>query len=70
MAANQLDGGELHRVLSRWITGTNTHYAVLPSRRVIPRRTSTFLEFMTIHARAMVKQKGNPFEIARLDYLT
>lgn len=56
MVANHLHSGELKRILSPWITGTNTLYAALPSRKFIPARTSVFLEFMTEYTRAVVKK--------------
>lgn len=56
LVANHLHSGELQRVLSPWITGTNTLYAALPSRKFIPKRTSTFLEFMTDYTRTVIKK--------------
>ena len=56
LVANHLHSGELQRVLSPWITGTNTLYAALPSRKFIPKRTSTFLEFMTSYTRTVIKK--------------
>ena len=56
LVANHLHSGELQRVLSPWITGTNTLYAALPSRKFIPKRTSTFLEFMTGYTRTVIKK--------------
>ena len=56
LVANHLHSGELQRVLSPWITGTNTLYAALPSRKYIPKRTSTFLEFMTDYTRTVIKK--------------
>ena len=56
LVANHLYSGELQRVLSPWITGTNTLYAALPSRKFIPKRTSTFLEFMTDYTRTVIKK--------------
>jgi DNA-binding transcriptional LysR family regulator len=56
LVANHLHSGELQRVLSPWITGTNTLYAALPSRKFIPKRTSVFLEFMTGYTRTVIRQ--------------
>jgi DNA-binding transcriptional LysR family regulator len=56
LVANHLHSGELQRVLSPWITGTNTLYAALPSRKFIPKRTSIFLEFMTGYTRTVIKK--------------
>ena len=57
LVARHLQAGELERVLSPWITGVNTLYAALPSRKFIPQRTSVFLEFMTLYTRSMVKDR-------------
>jgi DNA-binding transcriptional LysR family regulator len=46
LAAPHLASGALVRVLSPWITGHGTVYAVLPSRRFIPQRTRVFLDFV------------------------
>ena len=54
--ARHLSGGTLQRVLSPWITGRNTLYAALPSRKFIPRRTSIFLEFMTDYTRGLIRK--------------
>lgn len=56
IVAKHLQNGELQRVLSPWITGRNTLYAALPSRKFIPARTSVFLEFMTEYTRAVLKK--------------
>ncbi|MDR7377121.1 DNA-binding transcriptional LysR family regulator [Rhodoferax ferrireducens] len=56
IVAKYLQNGELHRVLPQWITGRNTLYAALPSRKFIPARTSVFLEFMTEYTRAVLKK--------------
>ncbi len=56
LMANHLQNGQLQRVLAPWITGTNTLYAALPSRKFIPTRTSVFLEFMTEFTRQMVRK--------------
>ncbi|CAN7425261.1 LysR family transcriptional regulator [Polaromonas sp. LjRoot131] len=56
LVANQLNSGALQRILSPWITGTNTLYAALPSRKFIPVRTSVFLEFMTEYTRRVIKK--------------
>lgn len=56
LVAKSLQNGELQRVLSPWITGRNTLYAALPSRKFIPARTSVFLEFMTEYTRAVLKR--------------
>ena len=56
LVASHLHSGELQRVLSPWITGTNTLYAALPSRKFIPKRTSIFLEFMTGYTRTVIKK--------------
>lgn len=56
LVASHLHSGELQRVLSPWITGTNTLYAALPSRKFIPKRTSIFLEFMTGYTRSVIKK--------------
>ncbi|WP_431094590.1 LysR family transcriptional regulator [Polaromonas aquatica] len=56
IVAKYLQNGELQRVLSPWITGRNTLYAALPSRKFIPARTSVFLEFMTEYTRAVLKK--------------
>jgi DNA-binding transcriptional LysR family regulator len=64
LIADLLHGGELIRVLPSWITGRNTLYAALPSRKFIPARTSVFLEFLTDYTRRVVKkmesQPGKP----------
>jgi DNA-binding transcriptional LysR family regulator len=60
LVANFLNSGELQRVLSPWITGRNTLYAALPSRKFIPARTSVFLEFMTEYTRAVIKKMEAP----------
>jgi hypothetical protein len=44
------------RVLPDWITGRNTLYAALPSRKFIPARTSVFLEFLTDYTRRVIKK--------------
>lgn len=56
LVANHLGSGALQRILSPWITGTNTLYAALPSRKFIPVRTSVFLEFMTEYTRKVIKK--------------
>ena len=56
LVAKHLLNGELQRILAPWITGRNTLYAALPSRKFIPARTSVFLEFMTEHTRQVVSQ--------------
>lgn len=56
LVANYLHSGALKRILSPWITGTNTLYAALPSRKFIPARTSVFLEFMTEYTRTVIKK--------------
>jgi DNA-binding transcriptional LysR family regulator len=56
LVANHLNSGALQRILSPWITGTNTLYAALPSRKFIPVRTSVFLEFMTDYTRRVIKK--------------
>ena len=56
IVAKYLQNGELRRVLPQWITGRNTLYAALPSRKFIPARTSVFLEFMTEYTRAVLKK--------------
>ena len=56
LVANHLNSGALQRILSPWITGTNTLYAALPSRKFIPVRTSVFLEFMTEYTRKVIKK--------------
>ena len=56
IVAKYLLNGQLQRVLPQWITGRNTLYAALPSRKFIPARTSAFLEFMTEYTRAMLKK--------------
>jgi DNA-binding transcriptional LysR family regulator len=56
LVASHLNNGELQRVLAPWITGTNTLYAALPSRKFIPARTSIFLEFMTEYTRTVIKK--------------
>ena len=56
LVANHLHSGELQRVLSPWITGTNTLYAALPSRKFIPKRASVFLKFMTGYTRTVIKK--------------
>jgi DNA-binding transcriptional LysR family regulator len=56
LVANHLNSGALQRILSPWITGTNTLYAALPSRKFIPVRTSVFLEFMTEYTRRVIKK--------------
>jgi len=60
LVSSHLDNGELQRVLSPWITGTNTLYAALPSRKFIPARTSVFLEFMTGYTRTVIKKMQTP----------
>ena len=56
LVARHLHCGELQRILSPWITGRNTLYAALPSRKFIPKRTSAFLDFMTEYTRNLIKQ--------------
>lgn len=56
LVANHLHSGELQRVLSPWITGTNTLYAALPSRKFIPKRASIFLEFLTGYTRTVIRK--------------
>jgi DNA-binding transcriptional LysR family regulator len=56
LVANHLISGALQSILSPWITGTNTLYAALPSRKFIPVRTSVFLEFMTEYTRRVIKK--------------
>ena len=56
LVAEHLHRGHLKRILSPWITGRNTLYAALPSRKFIPKRTSAFLDFMTEHTRNMIKR--------------
>ena len=56
LVAKLLGTGELQRVLAPWITGRYTLYAALPSRKFIPARTSTFLEFITEHTRAEISK--------------
>lgn len=56
LVANHLNSGALQRILAPWITGTNTLYAALPSRKFIPVRTSVFLEFMTEYTRRVIKR--------------
>ena len=56
LVAKHLQNGDLQRVLSPWITGRNTLYAALPSRKFIPARTSVFLEFMTEYTRTVIKK--------------
>lgn len=56
LVGNHLNSGALQRILSPWITGTNTLYAALPSRKFIPVRTSVFLEFMTEYTRRVIKK--------------
>ena len=56
LVANHLHSGELQRVLSPWITGTNTLYVVLPSRKFIPKRASVFLKFTTGYTRTVIKK--------------
>lgn len=60
LVANLLHSGALQRVLVPWITGRNTLYAALPSRKFIPARTSVFLEFMTEYTRALIKKTEAP----------
>lgn len=60
LVANHLGSGALQRILSPWITGTNTLYAALPSRKFIPVRTSVFLEFMTEYTRKVIKKMETP----------
>ncbi len=60
LVAKLLRTGELQRVLSPWITGRNTLYAALPSRKFIPARTSAFLEFMTDYTRAAIRKMEPP----------
>ncbi len=56
LVATLLNDGQLQRVLSPWITGRNTLYVALPSRKFIPARTSVFLEFVTEYTRAVIKK--------------
>ena len=56
LVANHLHSGELQRVLSPWITGTNTLYAALSSRKFIPKRASVLPEFMTSYTRTVIKK--------------
>ncbi|MES2945873.1 MAG: LysR family transcriptional regulator [Pseudomonadota bacterium] len=60
LITNHLNNGELQRILSPWITGRNTLYAALPSRKFIPKRTSVFLEFMTEYTRNVIKRMETP----------
>lgn len=60
LVAKLLQTGELQRVLSPWITGRNTLYAALPSRKFIPARTSAFLEFLTDYTRAAIRKMDAP----------
>lgn len=55
IVANQLQSGQLQRVLAPWTTGIRTLYAALPSRKFIPARTSALLEFLTEHTRNMAR---------------
>lgn len=55
LVAHHLHSGALQRILSPWITGTNTLYVALPSRKFIPPRTHVFLEFLTQYTRNMVR---------------
>lgn len=56
MVASHLHSGALQRILAPWITGTNTLYAALPSRKFIPARTRVFLEFLTDYTRDVVRK--------------
>lgn len=60
LIADLLHSGELVRVLPAWITGRNTLYAALPSRKFIPARTSVFLEFLTDYTRRVIKKMESP----------
>jgi DNA-binding transcriptional LysR family regulator len=60
LVADHLSSGALQRILSPWITGTNTLYAALPSRKFIPVRTSVFLDFMTEYTRKVIKKMETP----------
>lgn len=62
LVGKHLGSGALQRILSPWITGTNTLYAALPSRKFIPVRTSVFLEFMTEYTRRVIKKMETPQE--------
>ncbi|MDB5889177.1 MAG: LysR family transcriptional regulator [Polaromonas sp.] len=56
LVARHLNSGELRRVLAPWITGRNTLYAALPSRKFIPKRTSALLDFLTEYTRAAIRK--------------
>lgn len=42
-----LKDGRMERVLPDWSIGSYTAYAAMPSRRLVPRRTRVFLDFLT-----------------------
>jgi DNA-binding transcriptional LysR family regulator len=52
LVAEQLERGELVRALAPWITGRLSVYAALPSRKFIPQRTRSFLEFLVSETQA------------------
>ena len=51
MVAPYLTRGELVRVLSPWITGRLSMYAVVPTRKFMPQRTRVFLDFLVEETR-------------------
>lgn len=56
MAAPLLRRGRLMHVLPDWIFGRFTIYAALPTRKLVPARTRSFLDFMAQAAPAPVPQ--------------
>lgn len=56
VVAPYLNRGELVRVLAPWISGRLAMYAVLPSRRFVPRRTRVFLEYLIDATRRQTAQ--------------
>ena len=52
IAAPYLIRGELVRVLAPWITGRLVMYAAFPSRKFMPQRAKTFLDYLAEQARA------------------
>ena len=51
LVTDHLARGQLVRVLQPWITGRLTMYAALPSRKFIPERTRTFLDYLVAQTR-------------------
>lgn len=59
--APHLRDGRLQRVLSPWVTGRYTLYAVLPSRQFVPRRVLAFIDHLTVAVRGHLGLPVPPF---------